>query len=282
MKTTFRFAAATALASVLAFAAFAEDAPNAKTVLATVNGTEITLGHVIALRGRLPEQYQKLPDDVLYQGIVEQLIQQTVLEGEMKKILDQRTSLGAENEVRAFLAGEMLSRLSEYQVTEDNVQAAYDEKYDAAIPDQEFNASHILVKTEDEAKDLVVQLQEGTDFATLARDKSTGPSGPNGGELGWFGKGMMVPEFESAVVALAVGEISAPVQTQFGWHVVKLNDIRSKSIPTIEDVRADLTMELQQKHVEDELARLTEAATITRSEVVIDPAAIRDVSLFDN
>lgn len=282
MKTTFRFAAATALASVLAFAAFAEDAPNAKTVLATVNGTEITLGHVIALRGRLPEQYQKLPDDVLYQGIVEQLIQQTVLEGEMKKILDQRTSLGAENEVRAFLAGEMLSRLSEYQVTEDNVQAAYDEKYDAAIPDQEFNASHILVKTEDEAKDLVVQLQEGTDFATLARDKSTGPSGPNGGELGWFGKGMMVPEFESAVVALAVGEISAPVQTQFGWHVVKLNDIRSKSIPTIEDVRADLKMELQQKHVEDELARLTEAATITRSEVVIDPAAIRDVSLFDN
>lgn len=282
MKTTFRFAAATALASVLAFAAFAEDAPNAKTVLATVNGTEITLGHVIALRGRLPEQYQKLPDDVLYQGIVEQLIQQTVLEGEMKKILDQRTSLGAENEVRAFLAGEMLSRLSEYQVTEDNVQAAYDEKYDAAIPDQEFNASHILVKTEDEAKDLVVQLQEGADFATLARDKSTGPSGPNGGELGWFGKGMMVPEFESAVVALAVGEISAPVQTQFGWHVVKLNDIRSKSIPTIEDVRADLTMELQQKHVEDELARLTEAATITRSEVVIDPAAIRDVSLFDN
>ena len=252
------------------------------TVLATVNGTDITLGHVIALRGRLPQQYQELPDEVLFKGIVEQLIQQTVLMNAIKEKMDKRTALGVENEGRAFLAGEMLARLSEFEVSEDALKAAYDAQFDAAIPEQEYNASHILVASEDEAKTLVAQLQDGADFAALAREKSTGPSGPNGGELGWFGKGMMVPEFETAVMALAVGEVSAPVKTQFGWHVVKLNDMRNLEVPTLEDMRADLTMTLQKQHVEDELTRLTEASDISRSEVVIDPAAIRDVSLFGN
>jgi len=282
MKQAIKFLAIGAISTGLAFSAFAADEkPNAKTVLATVGTTEITLGNVIAMRGRLPKQYQDLPDDVLYDGILEQLIQQQVLMDEIERNLDYRTSLGAENETRSFLAGEMLARLSEHAITEEEIKATYDEKYDAAIPEQEFNASHILVKTEDEAKDLVVQIQGGADFATLAREKSTGPSGPNGGQLGWFGKGAMVPEFEQAVIGLAVGEVSAPVQTQFGWHVVRLNDMRNKSIPTLEDERPELTMALQQKHVESELARLTAAAKITRTEVVIDPAAIRDVSLFE-
>ena len=277
-----RLILAAAAFALSAHAGFAEDAVTADTVIATVDGTDITVGHVIALRGRLPEQYQSLPDEVLFPGIVEQLIQHTVLEHAIRAQIDKRTTLGLENESRAFLANEMLTRLSEREVTEDELKTAYDEKYDGAIPDQEFNASHILVETEDEAKELKRLLDDGADFATLAREKSTGPSGPNGGELGWFGKGQMVQPFEDAVLSLAVGEVSNPVQTQFGWHVVKLNDMRNVAIPTLEDMRAELTMEIQRNALEAEVTKLIEGATITRTEVEIDPAVIRDVSLFDN
>jgi len=295
MTSTIKFLATAALATTLGFSAFAGEAPAAKpaadatktaeaptvnTVLATVNGTDITLGHVIALRGQLPAQYQKLPNNVLLKGIVDQLIQQTVLMQSMEKKMDKRTTIGVENQKRTYLAGEMLARLSEYTVPEADIKAAYDAKYDGAIPEQEFNASHILVKTKAEADEIEKELKNGADFAKLAKEKSTGPSGKSGGELGWFGKGAMVPEFEKAVEELAVGEVSPPVKTQFGWHVVKLNKMRSKKVPTLEEARPDLTMQLQRKHVETELGKLTKEAKITRSEVKIDPDLIRDVSLF--
>ena len=281
MNRLFSTLAGAGLAATLAFSVAAEDETTAATVLATVDGTDITVGHVVALRGRLPEQYQNLPDEILFNGIVEQLIQQTVLMKALEADIDKRTALGLENEGRAFLASEMLARLSEREVKEEDLRAAYAELYDGAVPEQEYNASHILVETEDKAKELIALLADGADFATLAKENSTGPSGPNGGELGWFGKGMMVEPFENAVLALAVGEISPPVETQFGWHVVKMNDIRDIAVPTFEDVRPDLSMELQQNLVEEELAKLTAAANITRVEVDIDPAIIRDVSIFD-
>lgn len=281
MNRLFSTLAGAGLAATLAFSVAAEDETTAATVLATVDGTDITIGHVVALRGRLPEQYQNLPDEILFNGIVEQLIQQTVLMKALEANIDKRTALGLENEGRAFLASEMLARLSEREVKEEDLRAAYAELYDGAVPEQEYNASHILVETEDKAKELIALLADGADFATLAKENSTGPSGPNGGELGWFGKGMMVEPFENAVLALAAGEISPPVETQFGWHVVKLNDIRDIAVPTFEDVRPDLSMELQQKLVEEELAKLTAAANITRVEVDVDPAVIRDVSVFD-
>lgn len=281
MNRLFSTLAGAGLAATLAFSVAAEDETTAATVLATVDGTDITVGHVVALRGRLPEQYQNLPDEILFNGIVEQLIQQTVLMKALEADIDKRTALGLENEGRAFLASEMLARLSEREVKEEDLRAAYAELYDGAVPEQEYNASHILVETEDKAKELIALLADGADFATLAKENSTGPSGPNGGELGWFGKGMMVEPFENAVLALAVGEISPPVETQFGWHVVKMNDIRDIAVPTFEDVRPDLSMELQQKLVEEELAKLTAAANITRVEVDVDPAVIRDVSVFD-
>ena len=281
MNRLFSTLAGAGLAATLAFSVAAEDEITAATVLATVDGTDITVGHVVALRGRLPEQYQNLPDEILFNGIVEQLIQQTVLMKALEADIDKRTALGLENEGRAFLASEMLARLSEREVKEEDLRAAYAELYDGAVPEQEYNASHILVETEDKAKELIALLADGADVATLAKENSTGPSGPNGGELGWFGKGMMVEPFENAGAALAVGEISPPVETQFGWHVVKMNDIRDIAVPTFEDVRPDLSMELQQKLVEEELAKLTAAANITRVEVDVDPAVIRDVSVFD-
>lgn len=281
MNKITQFLAGSACATVFAFAAFAEENHSAATVLATVDGKDITIGHVIALRGRLPEQYQQLPDDVLLEGIVEQLIQQTVLMNALEGQLDDRTALGLENEKRAFLASEMLARITEREVTEEDLKSAYAERYDAAIPDQEYDASHILVESQEQALELVKLLEDGADFATLAREKSTGPSGANGGNLGWFGKGQMVKPFEDAVVQLAVGEISAPVETQFGWHVIKMNDIRNTKVPTLEDVRDELAMEMQEKAAEDEIARLTEQANVSREELDVDPAIIRDVSLFD-
>jgi len=267
--------------ATLSFAANAGETPNINTVLATVDGTNITLGNVIALRDKLPKQYKSLPDDVLMKGIVDQLVQQTVLANAIKSNLSNRAAIGLENQKRAFLAAEMLSQLSSRKVSEKDLKAAYDKKYSNALPEQEYNASHILVKTKAEAEDIIKQLQGGGDFATLAKTKSTGPSGANGGSLGWFAKGNMVKPFEDAVLKLGVGEISPPVKTQFGWHVIKLNETRNKKIPSLDQERPQMTRDLQQKAVEAEIARLTAAANVTKPKVDIDPAVIRDVSLLD-
>lgn len=252
---------------------------NTDTVVATVNGVDITIGHMIVLREGLPEQYQTLPDDVLFDGILEQLVQQTVL-AQKAENPGPVVELRLENERRTLLAGTAMKALLDDAMTDAALQAAYDEKYANAEPTKEYNASHILVETEDEAKALVTELEGGADFAELAKSKSTGPSGPSGGELGWFGPGMMVKEFEDAVVAMEPGTVSAPVQTQFGWHVIRLNEARMKDAPAIDEVRDEIAAELQQKIIEETLAKLTEEAEITRTDKSeIDPAAIRNLDL---
>ncbi len=261
----------------LATPGFAQDAD---TVVATVNGTDITLGHMIVLEQRLPDQYKQLPDQVLFDGILEQLIQQTAL-GQQVGELDKRAQLILENERRALLAGEVIDEKARAEVSDEDLQAAYDEAYGNAEPEMEYQASHILVETEDEAKALIEELNGGADFAELAKEKSTGPSGPNGGELGWFGQGMMVPEFEQAVMELKVGEISEPVQTQFGWHVLILTDTRQKEAPSLDDVREELSDGVRQKAVQDMIAEVTESAEINRPDTgEIDPALLRNGELL--
>lgn len=258
-----------------------EEAPNANTVLAVVDGQVITLGQVIMLRTQLPEQYLSAPDDILFKGILNQLIDQTLLAEYLERDTPEiRISL--ENEARSLRAAAVISDVIKENVTEDMIQAAYD-KIVADLPEEpEYNASHILVKTEDEAKELVKELENGADFAELAKEKSTGPSGPNGGELGWFGKGMMVPEFETAVTSLEVGQISAPVQTQFGWHVVKLNDKRIKPAPTLDELRDQITQQLQAKVLDERIAEIRDGATIEDMSDGIDPALIKDYDLIKN
>ena len=269
--------AITVLASVLALPALAQDKD---TVVATVNGTDITLGHMIVMGERLPEQYQQMPDEALFEGILEQLVQQTAL-GQGVDTLPARAELLMENERRALLAGEVIQDKADAAVTDEALEAAYDAAYGDATPTTEFNASHILVETEEEAQALVTELEGGKDFAELAKEKSTGPSGPGGGSLGWFGPGMMVPEFEEAVAGMEPGAISPPVQTQFGWHVVKLNETREKPAPTLDEVRDDLAAEIQGKAVEDAIAEATAAATIEKPEQDLDPALLRDITLID-
>lgn len=262
-------------------AALPASAQDASTVLATVGGVDITLGHVIAATENLPEQYASLPDQVLLDGLLGQMIEHQALAQSLGDALDTRAMLAQENQLRAFRADIVLRGAAEAAVTEEAVQAAYEAEIAGFEPAQEFNASHILVATEAEAAALLEELTAGADFATLAQEKSTGPSGPNGGELGWFGGGMMVPEFEAAVMTLAVGEVSAPVQTQFGWHVVRLNDARDTQPPSLDALRADIEGALQQSAAEEAVTSLTEGVEVVRPETAIDATLIRKTDLID-
>lgn len=256
--------------------------PTAETVVATVNGTEITLGHMIVLRNALPPQYQALPDEVLFRGILDQLIQQTALAQSVEGTMTIRDRIAIENERRGYLAGSALRALVSAAVTDAALQAAYDARYKDAAPATEYNAAHILVPDEALANDLKSQIDGGADFAELARTHSIDPgSGGNGGGLGWFGLGMMVKPFEDAVVALEPGQVSAPVQSQFGWHIVKLLETREAAAPTFDDVRDELAGEIEGAAVEAHLKTLTDGATITRPGEGLDPALLRDQALVD-
>jgi peptidyl-prolyl cis-trans isomerase C len=274
-----RLLAGAAIAALVAMPAAAQDV-TADTVLATVNGTDITLGHVIAMQAMLPPQYRELPDQVLLDGILEQLVQQEIIAGLAGQDMSRRVELGLENERRAYLAAMFMDRIGSAEVTESELQAEYDAMYGSAEPVPEMNASHILVETEEEAQAVIEALAEGEDFAELAQERSIGPSGPNGGQLGWFTAGMMVPAFEEAVFALEVGEVSPPVQTQFGWHVVLLNDMRDQEVPGLEQVRAELVEGLRQARVEAAMQEAAAAADVSRPELDIDAAIIRNLDLI--
>lgn len=274
-----RLPLAAALAAALAspLPAFAQDAA---TVLATVDGTEITLGHLVALRGRLPAQYQQLADDVLFEAMLDQVIQQQVLADAMAGALTPGDEIGLENETRAFVAGLLIADVAGEEIADGALQAAYESEYGGVEAGTEYNADHILVATQEAAQAVKDAVDGGADFAEQAREASTGPSGPNGGQLGWFGAGMMVPEFEAAVAELAPGAVSDPVQTQFGWHVIRLNETREQAAPSLEEVSGALEEQIRQSRVEARIAELMDGAAIDRPEVEVDPALIRDDALL--
>ena len=275
--------ASVAIALSVAMPAFSQEKPTADTVVATVNGTDITFGHMILARTTLPQQYQSLPNDVLFTGILDQLIQQTALVHSADGAVSTRTKLAIENETRSIQAAEQIDKVATAAISAEAVKTAYDAAYGQGTNEIEYDASHILVETEETAKELVTALQGGADFAELAKEKSTGPSGPSGGKLSWFGKGMMVPQFEEAVIALEVGAVSEPVQTQFGWHVIILNDSRTSEGPSLDDVRQELTEAIQQEKVESTIAELTAGADVTRADVsAIDPVILKDIGLVQN
>jgi peptidyl-prolyl cis-trans isomerase C len=275
-----KFLATVAATALFAMPLSAQDAPTADTVLATVNGTDITLGHVIAMQQMLPPQYQELPDNVLFDGLLEQLVQQEILAAVAEQDITRRMELGLDNERRAFLAAMLLDQIGMADLPEEEVQAEYDAQYGSAGAVTEFNASHILVESEEEAQALIAELTEGADFAELAQERSIGPSGPNGGQLGWFTAGMMVPSFEEAVFGLEVGEVSAPVETQFGWHVILLNDTREQEPPGLDQVRAELEDGLRRARVDAAITELSAGADVVRPEIEIDPSVIRNLDLL--
>ncbi len=160
----------------------------------------------------------------------------------------------------------MLNFLNEYQLDEAELQAAY-EKMLADTPKVEYKARHILVASEDEGKAVIVELDGGADFAELAKEKSTGPSGPRGGDLGWFGSQQMVAPFAEATAAMEKGTYSKePVQTQFGWHVILLEDSREPEPPSLDSVRAQLETQLKQQALAAYIGELVQGSEIDVNE----------------
>ena len=238
-----------------------EPAVTADTVVATVNGEDIMLGHMIAARATLDQRYDQIPANELWNGLLEQLIQQTALAQGIES-LSSGEAMALANQERSLKAAKAIEVALEAAITEEDIQAAYDAEFGDVDPQEEFNASHILVATEEEAIAVKEAIDGGANFAATAREKSTGPSGPNGGELGWFGTGMMVPSFEAATIALEVGEVSDPVETQFGWHVITLNDTRQKEIPTLEQARDNIQARLAQEAAIDIIDNAANGAEI--------------------
>ncbi|MGB8813194.1 MAG: peptidylprolyl isomerase [Paracoccaceae bacterium] len=253
----------------------------ADTVVATVNGANITLGNMLVLRETLPEQYQSLPDDALFKGILEQLIQQATLEQSMNGKASKRDVLTMENDRRGYLSGAALQAVVTAAVTDAALQAAYDARYKDAAPTTEYHAAHILVDSEEKAKELKTQIDGGADFAELAKANSSDGAAANGGDLGWFSTGMMVKPFEEAVLAMKVGDVSGPIKTDFGFHLIKLSETRDASAPSLDDVRDELAAEIEKTAIEAHVKSLTDAATITRPGEGIDPATLKDLTLLD-
>ncbi len=276
-----------AVAAVMAFGApvLAQSDPTRDTVLATVNGTEITLGHVLAARDTLPEQFRQMPGETLFAPLVEQLIEQTAIMQQAEGTLSAREQIAFENEQRAFIANAALTRAAEAALSEENINEAYTAfvtEFDGREPTPEFNASHIIVETEEEAAALRAQLDDGADFADLAREHSMDGAAAGGGSLGWFGLGAMIPEFEQAVQTLEVGAYLGPLETQFGWHLVLLNDTRMSSAPALEEVREALAENLQREAAQAALASATEAASIERNYEALDASILSRSDLLDD
>lgn len=150
------------------------------------------------------------------------------------------------------------------EVTEDELRAEYDRQA-ANIEADEYNASHILLESNADAALVIKDLANGGDFAQLAQDRSTGPTGQNGGNLGWFQANSMVPEFSAALATMKKGDTSdKPVKTEFGWHVIKLNDTRSAATPDFESVKGGLENVVVRNRLAEKMGALLEAAEVTR------------------
>lgn len=280
MAKAMQFMAGVAFSFALALPATAQDV-TADTVVATVNGTNITLGNMIVARESLPAQYQALPPETLFKGILDQLIQQTALQQSVATVT-KRDTLQMENDRRAYLSNVALEPAVTAAVTEDAIKAAYDARYAAATPATEYHAAHILVESEEKANDLKAQLDAGANFGELAKANSTDTgSGANGGDLGWFGVGTMVKPFEDAVIAAEVGKVTGPVKSDFGYHLILVQETRAAANPTLDDVREDLTQELQQKAVEAKVKEVTDAAKVEKPGEALDPAVLSDATLLD-
>ncbi|MER5172031.1 MULTISPECIES: peptidylprolyl isomerase [Thioclava] len=253
---------------------------NADTVVATVNGKDITVGQMQIVRDSLPAQYLQMDDATLFKGILDQLVQQTALSelGEGRKT--KRDDVALEVQRRAYLAGSMLEYSANRAVSDDAVQKAYDAKYKAADPVTEYHAAHIIVPTKEKAEELKKQLDDGADFAELAKANSQDGAAANGGDLGWFSLDQMVEPFGAAVADMKDGQISDPVQTQYGWHIIKREGSRIADAPKLADVRDELEGDLRQKAVESRVKDTVDAADVKRMDDDIDPAILKNDKLF--
>ena len=261
------------VSSILAFLLFsimflkATQAQNIP-IVANVNNEDISLETMIHAMNELPPEIQSQPFMSYYEDLLERVIDIKLFAQEGKKMkLDEEPSVRAAIDfvIEKVLMQAFLSKYVQENIKEENLKASYNNFIADETSREEIKASHILIDTESEAIDVINMLNDGDDFAELAKNKSTGPSGPSGGDLGWFKRGQMVPPFEKAAFSLNKNEISQrPVQTQFGWHVIKIFDKRIPEAPSYESMKNKLIQDLERKIVSKKIQDLRNDALIEK------------------
>jgi peptidyl-prolyl cis-trans isomerase C len=242
-----------------------EAAPEDDPVVATVNGKAIHKSKVMQAALRLPPQAQAQLDQIfpiLVERMVDfELLTNAATEAGMAK--DEEVLSRIAELTEGVMREVYLTREVEAGVTEAALRERYDAMVAAFPAGEEVNARHILMENEDDARAVIAALDEGGDFAELAGEKSIGPTSSRGGDLGYFSRDQMVPEFSEAAFALETGAYTKdPVKTQFGWHVILLEDRRNQAPPTFEASEEQLREEVERSVVEGLITGLRDGATV--------------------
>lgn len=255
-------------------------APTDATVVATVNGTAITLDEFNNYAAHRLQPGKK-PTAAEATSIVNEMVSlELVVQDALKKGLDKSPEVmkTLENQRRILLANAALKDyVDAHPITDEQLKKEYQDRV-ASAGGKELKARHILVKTEAEAKAIIAQLGKGVDFAKLAKEKSSDSSAKQGGDLGWFNPSQMVKPFSDAALALKKGEYTkTPVQSQFGWHVIKLEDSRSQQVPAFDQMKDRVRNFMQQKMSQDFIDSLKTAGKVEVKQenlpVAAEPAA---------
>jgi len=243
--------------------------------VAFVDGTPITRSEVTAYAATLPQQYQQAFDQI-FPFLVQRLIDLALIDKAAKAdgladdaVVQERLDRLAVEVMREVY----MERLLATAVSEEEIEARYQAFLEENPSKEEVKARHILLETEEEAREVIAALDDGADFAELASERSSGPSSVQGGDLGYFTGEQMVPSFAEAAQALEPGNYTQdPVQTEFGWHVILVEDKRPKAPPSFEQVAPQLTQEMQGAAVESHIAGLRADADIEVMEAAQPPA----------
>ncbi|HAJ92142.1 MAG TPA: peptidylprolyl isomerase [Gammaproteobacteria bacterium] len=242
----------------------AETAVVEGVVIATVNGQPITQAEldVYSSQRKSPS---KAPEANSKEVIMKELVSLELMRQDAaKQGLEKKPEVIATlaQQQRTALAGAAIQNyMTSNPVSDEDAKKVYDEQMGKA--GKEFKARHILVKEQEEAEAIIKLLDSGSDFSELAKEKSTGPSGASGGELGWFGEAQMVKPFSEAAAQLEKGQYTkAPVQTQFGWHVIILDDSRETTPPPFDDVKDRIKMLLVNQQMQQHVEAMRSTATI--------------------
>jgi len=259
-----------AVAGCLAFALIvtpAARAQDANPVLAKVNGAEIRQSDVDLAEQELGPSLAQLDPATKKENVLAFLIDMKVVAkaAEDRKIQDTPEFKKRLDFARnRLLMDDVLAVEGKSATTDEAMKKVYDEAAKQISGEQEVHAKHILVETEAEAKEVEAELKKGADFAELAKKKSKDPGASDGGDLGFFTKDQMVPEFSAAAFKLEPGQISDPVKTQFGWHVIKVEEKRNRQPPTFDQVKAQIEQYVTRKAQSDYVSKLRQTAKVER------------------
>src|SRR5258708_47290 len=267
VRSLFALAATLLVAASVMAQAAARGAAQQDPVVARVNGTELHRSEVLAARQMLPAQVQQIPFDQVYPQLLDSLVTNLLAAqaGRKQKLADdpevKKRLQWAQDQI---IEEVYLGRYIRSAMTDDRIKARYDQFVKDQKPQDQVNAKHILVKTEDEAKAVIADLKGGGDFAAIAKEKSNDPgTKATGGDLGWFTKDEMVPEFAEATFKLQKGQYTeAPIKTQFGYHVILLVDRRTAPPPTMEEARPQVVSLLQRELIDQKVKELRTGAKI--------------------